>query len=112
MKEKEGEALARCEELVEEISSSHEAPLSRIQHRRQLSYIYFKSEKRVDFRALLRELSNTLKTRVELRPGGTRDAAKLVAAWARCGRSLCCSSHLWQVRNYLYENGPGAKLAS
>ncbi len=55
---------------------------------------FFKSEKRVDFRALLRELSSTLKTRVELRQVGTRDAAKLVGGVGRCGRPLCCASHL------------------
>ena len=56
--------------------------------------IFFKSEKRVDFRALLRELSGTLKTRVELRQVGTRDAAKLVGGVGRCGRPLCCACHL------------------
>ena len=94
MKGKEAEALAKCEELVERFH----LPMKLLSAEYNLdgSYltIYFKSEKRVDFRALLRELSSTLKTRVELRQVGTRDAAKLVGGVGRCGRSLCCASHL------------------
>ena len=94
MKEKEAEALAKCEELVQRFH----LPMKLLSAEYNLdgSYltIYFKSEKRVDFRALLRELSSTLKTRVELRQVGTRDAAKLAGGVGRCGRPLCCASHL------------------
>jgi cell fate regulator YaaT (PSP1 superfamily) len=94
MKEKEAEALTKCEELVQRFH----LPMKLLSAEYNLdgSYltIYFKSEKRVDFRALLRELSSTLKTRVELRQVGTRDAAKLVGGVGRCGRPLCCACHL------------------
>jgi cell fate regulator YaaT (PSP1 superfamily) len=94
MKEKEEEALAKCAELVEKFR----LPMKLISAEYNLDgnylTIYFRSEKRVDFRALLRELSSTLKTRVELRQVGTRDAAKLVGGVGRCGRPLCCGSHL------------------
>jgi len=94
MREKECEALATCEELV----GRFRLPMKLLAAEYNLdgSYltIYFKSEKRVDFRALLRELSGTLKSRVELRQVGTRDAAKLVGGVGRCGLPLCCSRHL------------------
>lgn len=94
IKEKEIEALAKCEELVERFH----LPMNLLSAEYNLdgSYltIYFKSEKRVDFRALLRELSSTLKTRVELRQVGTRDAAKIVGGVGRCGLPLCCARHL------------------
>jgi cell fate regulator YaaT (PSP1 superfamily) len=94
MVEKEKEALAKCEELVQRFH----LPMHLLSAEYNLdgSYltVFFKSEKRVDFRALLRELSSALKTRVELRQVGTRDAAKLVGGVGRCGRALCCSSHL------------------
>ena len=94
VRQMESEALAKCEELVEKFR----LPMKLLSAEYNLdgSYltIYFKSEKRVDFRALLRELSSTLKTRVELRQVGTRDAAKLVGGVGRCGRPLCCASHL------------------
>ena len=94
MREKEAEALAKCEELVQRFH----LPMKLLSAEYNLdgSYltVYFKSEKRVDFRALLRELSSTLKIRVELRQVGTRDAAKLVGGVGRCGRPLCCACHL------------------
>lgn len=92
--EKGHEALATCIELV----TKFQLPMKPLAAEYTLDEshltIFFKSEKRVDFRALLRELSAALKTRVELRQIGARDAAKLVGGMGRCGCTLCCASHL------------------
>jgi len=56
--------------------------------------LYFASEARVDFRDLVRDLSNRLRARVELRQVGVRDEAKLVGGIGSCGRELCCSTFL------------------
>ena len=56
--------------------------------------LYFTAEERVDFRALVRDLAATLKTRVQLLQVGERDRAKLVDGIGRCGERLCCSSWL------------------
>lgn len=55
---------------------------------------YFTSEQRVDFRALVRDLARTFKTRIELRQIGPRDEAKLLGGIGMCGRLLCCSTFL------------------
>ncbi len=55
---------------------------------------YFTAEERVDFRELVRELTASFKTRIELRQIGPRDQAKIVGGLGRCGRSLCCGSFL------------------
>jgi len=55
---------------------------------------YFVAEKRIDFRDLVRDLANTLKTKIELRQIGVRDEAKLMGGLGRCGRPLCCISFL------------------
>lgn len=94
MEEKEAEALVKCEELVEKFRLSMKLLSAEYNLDGNYLTIFFKSEKRVDFRALLRELSSALKTRVELRQVGTRDAAKLVGGMGRCGRPLCCACHL------------------
>jgi len=54
----------------------------------------FKAASRVDFRELVRELTNHFKIRVELRQVGPRDEAKLLGGFGRCGRPLCCGSFL------------------
>ena len=56
--------------------------------------LYFSSEQRVDFRELVRDLSQELRVRVDMRQVGARDAAKLVGAVGDCGRELCCSTFL------------------
>ena len=55
---------------------------------------YFKSEKRVDFRKLVRRLAKEYQTRIEMRQVGARDEAKLLADYERCGRQCCCRAFL------------------
>ncbi|MEK6607889.1 MAG: regulatory iron-sulfur-containing complex subunit RicT [Myxococcota bacterium] len=55
---------------------------------------YFSSEARIDFRDLVRELSQRLRLRVELRQIGLRDAAKMIGGIGDCGRELCCTTFL------------------
>lgn len=52
------------------------------------------SEERVDFRELLKELSNKLKCRIELKQIGPRDRSKIVGGMGICGLPLCCKSFL------------------
>ncbi|HEX9728124.1 MAG TPA: regulatory iron-sulfur-containing complex subunit RicT [Gemmatimonadales bacterium] len=60
--------------------------------------IYFTSEKRVDFRSLVRDLAALFRTRIELRQIGARDEAKRLEGVGRCGREYCCSSWLPELR--------------
>lgn len=55
---------------------------------------YFRSDRRVDFRVLVRDLAHELRTRIELRQIGPRDEAKLSGDYGVCGRELCCRSCL------------------
>jgi cell fate regulator YaaT (PSP1 superfamily) len=54
----------------------------------------FSAEERVDFRELVRRLTGKFRIRVELRQVGSRDEAKLLGSFGRCGRQLCCASFL------------------
>ncbi len=65
--------------------------------RRKLT-VYFTSEERVDFRALVRDLAARYHTRIELRQIGARDEAKRLDGIGRCGRRLCCASWLPELR--------------
>lgn len=56
--------------------------------------IYFISESRVDFRALVRLLGREFQTRIEMRQIGIRDEAKLLADFGDCGQEVCCSRFL------------------
>jgi cell fate regulator YaaT (PSP1 superfamily) len=56
--------------------------------------VYFSAPHRVDFRALVRDLSRALSARVELRQLGARDEARVQGGIGPCGRDLCCATFL------------------
>ncbi len=88
------EVLDRCAEKIHE----HGLPMRLV--KAEYSFdgsrltFYFTSEKRVDFRMLVRDLARTFKTRIELRQIGPRDEAKLLGGIGPCGRLLCCATFL------------------
>lgn len=59
--------------------------------------IYYTAPERVDFRALVPELARALRSRVDMRQIGARDAASVVGGIGSCGRELCCSTFLKKV---------------
>jgi cell fate regulator YaaT (PSP1 superfamily) len=56
--------------------------------------VYFSAPHRVDFRALVRDLSRAVGARVELRQLGARDEARVQGGIGPCGRDLCCATFL------------------
>jgi len=93
-REKEKKALSKCKEL----SAKHDLPLKLLNAESNLDTnhitIFFSAEGKVDFRQMVRELANSLKARVELRQVGSRDEAKLMGGFGRCGYPLCCANFL------------------
>src|SRR5690606_38988867 len=88
------EVLARCAEKITE----HDLPMRLV--KAEYSFdgsrltFYFTADKRIDFRALVRDLARTFRTRIELRQIGPRDEAKLLGGIGPCGRLLCCATFL------------------
>ena len=60
----------------------------------QMVVVYFTAPQRVDFRLLVGELARSLRSRIDLRQIGSRDAARLVGGLGNCGRDLCCATFL------------------
>ncbi|GGM05267.1 hypothetical protein GCM10011594_26840 [Nakamurella endophytica] len=56
--------------------------------------IYYSSPETVDFRSLLRDLSATLGTRIELLQLSARDSVRVSGAIGSCGLDTCCSTFL------------------
>ena len=91
-KGKEKEALVQCAQQVQQ----HNLPMKLVESEytfdgSRLTF-YFTADERVDFRALVRDLAATFRTRIELRQIGARDQAKLQGGVGMCGKTLCCSS--------------------
>lgn len=94
METKEADALVDCGRLIDKLklpmkllSAEYNLDGSRLT-------FYFSAAERIDFRELVRELTGSLKVRVELRQTGPRDEAKMIGGCGRCGRPLCCMSFL------------------
>ena len=55
---------------------------------------FFTADNRVDFRALVKDLVQEFRTRVEMRQVGVRHETKMIGGVGICGRELCCSSFM------------------
>ena len=91
---REREVFSKCCELVSKL----ELPMKVIgaEGRLESNYfiVYFSAPEKVDFRQLARELAAAIKSKVELRQVGARDAAKFLGGIGRCGAGLCCATFL------------------
>lgn len=108
IKRADARALARQESNLENARRAHQLCAHRIRERglamrliaaestfdgSKITFFFF-AEKRVDFRELVRDLNETLHTRVEMKHIGNRDETKMIGGLGPCGRELCCSSWL------------------
>jgi cell fate regulator YaaT (PSP1 superfamily) len=59
---------------------------------------FFTAEGRIDFRELVRELAHRFHIRVEMRQVGVRDEAALLGGVGVCGRGLCCTTWLKDLK--------------
>lgn len=94
LQEQEAAAIHDCSVKVRE----HALPMNLVKAEYNFDgsrlTFYFTAERRVDFRALVRDLARTFRTRIELRQIGPRDEAKLLGGIGPCGRALCCATFL------------------
>lgn len=91
---KEAEALEKCRAKVAECGLPMKLVRAEYSYDGSRLVFFFTSEKRVDFRDLVKELAKTFHARIELRQIGVRDEAKLLGGMGCCGREQCCSSWL------------------
>jgi len=55
---------------------------------------YFTADERVDFRELVKDLAQQFKARIELRQINSREEARKIGGWGKCGLPLCCTTCL------------------
>jgi cell fate regulator YaaT (PSP1 superfamily) len=92
--DKAEEALIECGKIIAELNLPMKLLTAEYALDSTRLTFLFSAEERVDFRELVRRLSGKFKIRVELRQVGSRDEAKLLGSYGRCGRELCCASFL------------------
>jgi cell fate regulator YaaT (PSP1 superfamily) len=92
--DREAEALTKCSEMVATLGLKMKPLAAHYDLKSGRLTIFFSARERVDFRVLVRKLSRSLETRVDLRQVGPRDEAKLVGGIGKCGYPLCCQNFI------------------
>ena len=98
LREDENRVRTKTRKLVEHHKLKMKVTEAEWQFDRNKLIIYFTAERRVDFRELVRALARTFRTRIELKQIGVRDEAALLGGVGRCGRELCCSTWLPELK--------------
>ena len=91
---REKDALALCQKKVQEHKLQMKLVGCEYTFDNSKILFYFTSDKRVDFRALVKDLAAAFHTRIELRQIGVRDEAKMMGGLGMCGRPVCCAQCL------------------
>ena len=91
---KEKDALALCQKKVQEHKLQMKLVGCEYTFDNSKILFYFTSDKRVDFRGLVKDLAAAFHTRIELRQIGVRDEAKMMGGLGMCGRPVCCAQFL------------------
>lgn len=92
--EREREAYNFCRDRILARGLGMKLTETRIGLDSSKAMFYFTAEGRVDFRELVKDLTQYLRTRVELRQIGVRDEARVLGVAGPCGRPLCCRTFL------------------
>lgn len=92
--QREREAFAFCRERIRVRGLPMKLTEVRIGLDSSKAMFYFTADGRVDFRELVKDLTQHLRTRVELRQIGVRDEARVLGTGGPCGRGLCCRAFL------------------
>ena len=91
---KEKEAMALCQKKVAEHKLQMKLVGCEYTFDNSKILFYFTSDKRVDFRTLVKDLASAFHTRIELRQIGVRDEARMMGGLGMCGRPVCCAQFL------------------
>ncbi|HMN06143.1 MAG TPA: regulatory iron-sulfur-containing complex subunit RicT [Flavobacteriales bacterium] len=61
--------------------------------------VFYTADERIDFREAVRKVSNEFKVRVDMKQIGARQEAARLGGIGPCGRELCCSTWLTDLRS-------------
>ncbi len=95
IKKEEVESFFKCQALVKKHNLVMNLVQCRITFDRRKITFYYTAPERVDFRELLKDLTQTFtRVRIDLRHIGVRDETSILEGVGICGQPFCCSSFL------------------
>jgi len=100
IKKEEVEAFFKCQALVKQHKLVMNLVQCRITFDKRKITFYYTAPERVDFRALLKDLTQTFpRVRIDLRHIGVRDETSILDGVGICGQPFCCSGFLKKFAN-------------
>lgn len=95
IKKEEVTSYFKCQELIRQHKLNMNLVQCRITFDKRKITFYYTAPERVDFRALLKDLTQVFtRVRIDLRHIGVRDETSIVEGCGICGKPFCCCSHL------------------
>ena len=95
IKKEEVTSFFKCKELVKKHNLAMNLVQCRLTFDRRKISFYYTAPERVDFRELLKDLTQVFKrVRIDLRHIGVRDESSIMDGTGICGKPFCCSSYL------------------
>ena len=94
-KEMELDTLCKARVLAKELGLSMKLSDVDYQGDKSKATFYYTAEGRVDFRELIKHLSETFQIRIEMRQIGLREEASRIGGVGPCGSYFCC--HTWPM---------------
>ena len=95
IKKEEVQSFFKCQNLVKQHKLNMNLVQCRITFDKRKITFYYTAPERVDFRALLKDLTQVFtRVRIDLRHIGVRDETSILEGVGVCGRPFCCSSFL------------------
>ncbi|MCR5266850.1 MAG: stage 0 sporulation protein [Cyanobacteria bacterium RUI128] len=93
IRKEEVESFFKCKALVEKHKLSMNLTQCRLTFDKRKITFYYTAPERVDFRELLKDLTQTFKrVRIDLRHIGVRDETSIMEGAGPCGQPFCCNT--------------------
>ncbi len=93
IKKEEVESFFKCKALVEKHKLGMNLTQCRLTFDKRKITFYYTAPERVDFRELLKDLTQTFKrVRIDLRHIGVRDETSIMEGAGPCGQPFCCNT--------------------
>ncbi len=95
IKKEEVESFFKCQALVKQHKLNMNLVQCRITFDKRKITFYYTAPERVDFRALLKDLTQVFtRVRIDLRHIGVRDETSIMQGCGVCGKPFCCCTYL------------------
>lgn len=110
LKKKALDYILFCSEKVTKLSLPMKIIDADLSYDEKKLTIYFSSEARVDFRALVGDFVRSFKKLIRLQQIGPREQAKKIGGCGKCGRVVCCNKFLKNLGSVTIEKAKNQNM--